>query len=150
MGNMMKQVALGWLVYRTTDSAFLLGLVSFSREISAFIFSMFAGVIADRYNKKRLLILSQLLISINAFALAYFTLSGLISIPVLLVIQIFFGLISSLEMPSRQSFVNDLVEDKTNLGSAIALNSSLFNTARILGPAIAGILIPFIGEGYCF
>ena len=150
LGNMMKQVALGWLVYRTTDSAFLLGLVSFSREISAFIFSMFAGVIADRYNKKRLLILSQLLISINAFALAYFTLSGLISIPVLLVIQIFFGLISSLEMPSRQSFVNDLVEDKTNLGSAIALNSSLFNTARILGPAIAGILIPFIGEGYCF
>jgi len=112
MGNMMKQVALGWLVYRTTDSAFLLGLVSFSREISAFIFSMFAGVIADRYNKKRLLILSQLLISINAFALAYFTLSGLISIPVLLVIQIFFGLISSLEMPSRQSFVNDLVEDR--------------------------------------
>lgn len=150
LGNMMKQVALGWLVYRTTDSAFLLGLVSFSREISAFIFSMFAGVIADRYNKHRLLILCQLLVTLNAFALAYFTLSEQVTIPVLIILQIFFGFINSLEMPSRQSFVNDLVEDKANLGNAIALNSSLFNTARIVGPAIAGILIPFFGEGYCF
>ena len=150
LGNMMKQVAVGWLVYRLTDSALLLGLVAFSREISIFLFSMVAGVVADRYNKHRLLILCQSLISLNAFALAYLTLSGAINVPLLIFMEILFGLVSGLEMPSRQSFVNDLVEDKTYLTNAIALNSSLFNTARIVGPAIAGILIPLIGEGYCF
>ena len=146
----MKQVAVGWLVYRLTDSALLLGVLAFSREISIFLFSMVAGVVADRYNKHRLLILCQSLISLNAFALAYFTLSGAINVPLLIFMEILFGLISGLEMPSRQSFVNDLVEDKSYLTNAIALNSSLFNTARIVGPAIAGVLIPLIGEGYCF
>src|SRR5690554_3953043 len=150
LGNMMKQVAVGWLVYRLTDSALLLGLVAFSREISIFLFSMVAGVVADRYNKHRLLILCQSLISLNAFALAYLTLSGAINVPLLIFLEVLFGLVSGLEMPSRQSFVNDLVKDKSYLTNAIALNSSLFNTARIVGPALAGVLIPLIGEGYCF
>lgn len=146
----MKQVAVGWLVYRLTDSALLLGVLAFSREISIFLFSMVAGVIADRYNKHRLLMLCQTLISLNAFALAYLTLSGAINVPLLIFLEVLFGLVSGLEMPSRQSFVNDLVKDKSYLTNAIALNSSLFNTARIVGPAIAGVLIPLIGEGYCF
>lgn len=150
LGNMMKQVAVGWLVYRLTDSALLLGVLAFSREISIFLFSMVAGVIADRYNKHRLLMLCQTLISLNAFALAYLTLSGAINVPLLIFLEVLFGLVSGLEMPSRQSFVNDLVKDKSYLTNAIALNSSLFNTARIVGPAIAGVLIPLIGEGYCF
>lgn len=150
LGNMMKQVAIGWLVYRLTDSAFLLGVVTFSRELSAFFFSSVAGVIADRYNKHHLLIFSHSLIMVNAFVLAYLTLNGTITVFSMVVIQILFGCISGIEMPSRQSFVNDLVEDKSYLTNAIALNSSLFNTARIAGPAIAGLLIPLIGEGYCF
>ena len=150
VGNMMKQVAVGWLVYRLTDSALLLGVLAFSREISIFLFSMVAGVVADRYNKHRLLMLCQTLISLNALVLAYLTLSGAITVPLLIFLEILFGLVSGMEMPSRQSFVNDLVKNKSYLTNAIALNSSLFNTARIVGPAIAGVLIPLIGEGYCF
>lgn len=150
LGNMMKQVAVGWLVYRITGSALLLGLVSFSREIAAFLFSTVAGVLADRYNKHRLLMICQSIIAINASALALLTIFDRINFELLLGLELLFGMVSGLEMPSRHAFVNDLVEDKNNLTSAIALNSSLFNTARILGPALAGILIPVIGEGYCF
>jgi MFS family permease len=150
LGNMMKQVAVGWLVYSLTGSALLLGLVSFSREISAFLFSTFAGVLADKYNKHKLLMICQTIIAINATVLAALTISGNINFNMLLLLEIIFGLVIGLEMPSRHAFVNDLVEDKAYLTNAIALNSSLFNTARIVGPAIAGILIPVIGEGYCF
>lgn len=150
LGNMIQQVAIGWLVYRLTDSALLLGVLAFVREFSAFFCSLFAGVLADRYNKHRLLVICQSLIAINAATLATLTLMGQISVPILLLLQVIFGLISGMEMPARQSFVNDLVEDKAYLTNAIALNSSLFNTARIVGPAIAGILIPLIGEGFCF
>ncbi|SHM75448.1 Predicted arabinose efflux permease, MFS family [Cyclobacterium lianum] len=150
LGNMMKQVAVGWLVYRLTGSALLLGVVSFSREIAAFLFSTVAGVLADRYNKHRLLMVCQSLIAVNAIILALLTITDAISFQTLLALEIVFGLVSGMEMPSRHAFVNDLVEDKTYLTNAIALNSSLFNTARIVGPALAGILIPIIGEGYCF
>ncbi|NHE57336.1 MFS transporter [Cyclobacterium sp. GBPx2] len=150
LGNMMKQVAVGWLVYRLTGSALLLGLVSFSREISAFLLSTVAGVLADRYNKHRLLMVCQSIIAINAIILAILTISNTINFQTLLILEIVFGLVSGMEMPSRHAFVNDLVENKTYLTNAIALNSSLFNTARIVGPALAGILIPIIGEGYCF
>ena len=150
LGNMMKQVVVGWLVYSLTGSALLLGVVSFSREISAFLISIFAGVFADKYNKHKLLMVCQTIIAINATALAVFTISGNINFTLILSLEIIFGLVSGLEMPSRHAFVNDLVEDKAYLTNAIALNSSLFNTARIVGPALAGILIPLIGEGYCF
>lgn len=150
LGNMMKQVAVGWLVYRITGSALLLGLVSFSREIAAFLFSTVAGVLADRYNKHRLLMICQSIIAFNATILAVLTIFESINFQLLLGLELLFGMVSGLEMPSRHAFVNDLVEDKNNLTSAIALNSSLFNTARIFGPALAGILIPVIGEGYCF
>lgn len=150
LGNMMKQVAVGWLVYRLTGSALLLGLVSFSREISAFLLSTVAGVLADRYNKHKLLMVCQSIIALNAIILAILTITGTINFQTLLILEIIFGLVSGMEMPSRHAFVNDLVENKTYLTNAIALNSSLFNTARIVGPALAGILIPIIGEGYCF
>ncbi|WP_373492680.1 MFS transporter [Aquiflexum sp.] len=150
LGTMIKQVAIGWLVFRLTDSALLLGLVTFSREISAFLISSIAGVVADRYNKHKLLIISHSLLAANSFLLAALTLGDQITVGWMIGIQILFGCISGIEMPSRQSLVNDLVEDKTYLTNAIALNSSLFNTARIAGPSIAGILIPFVGEGVCF
>ncbi len=150
LGSMMQQVAIGWLVYRITGSALLLGVVSFSREIAVFIFSTVAGVLADRYNKHKLLMVCQSLIAILAIVLAVLTLTDTITITLLIVLQLLFGLVSGLEMPSRHAFVNDLVTDKSYLTNAIALNSSLLNTARILGPALAGLLIPLISEEYIF
>lgn len=150
LGNMMQQIAIGWLVYRLTGSALLLGVVSFSREIAVFTFSTVAGVLADRYNKHKLLMVCQSLVALLAIALALLTLTDTISIGLLIFLQLLFGLVSGLEMPSRHAFVNDLVTDKSDLTNAIALNSSLLNTARILGPALAGILIPLISEGYIF
>jgi len=150
LGSMMQQVAIGWLVYRITGSALLLGVISFSREIAVFIFSTVAGVLADRYNKHKLLMVCQSLVAILAIVLAVLTLTDTITITLLIVLQLLFGLVSGLEMPSRHAFVNDLVTDKSYLTNAIALNSSLLNTARILGPALAGLLIPLISEGYIF
>ena len=150
LGNMMQQVAIGWLVYRITGSALLLGVISFSREIAVFTFSTVAGVLADRYNKHKLLMVCQSLVALLAIILALLTLTDTITITLLIVLQLAFGLVSGLEMPSRHAFVNDLVTDKSFLTNAIALNSSLFNTARILGPALAGLLIPLISEGYIF
>ncbi len=150
LGKMMKQVALGWLVYRLTDSAFLLGLVSFSREFAAFLVASVAGVVADRVNKHQLLIGMHSLITLNALLLGYCTFTGNVNISLLLVFQLIFGCLSGMEMPSRQAFVNDLVQDKAQLSHAIALNSTLFNTTRIVGPSVAGILIPLVGEAWCF
>lgn len=150
LGSMMQQVAIGWLVYRITGSALLLGVISFSREIAVFTFSTVAGVLADRYNKHKLLMVCQSLVAFLAIVLAALTLTDTISITLLIVLQLLFGLVSGLEMPSRHAFVNDLVIDKSYLTNAIALNSSLFNTARIVGPALAGLLIPLISEGYIF
>ncbi len=150
IGNLMKQVAIGWLVYRLTDSAIILGVVMFSRELAAFVISPFAGVIADRLNKYRLLILANCLLMANATLLGLLTVYEHINVFWMIGVQLIFGCISGVEIPTRQVFINDLVEHKENLSNAIALNSTLFNTARILGPSVAGILIPIVGEGYCF
>ncbi|MES2730984.1 MAG: MFS transporter [Bacteroidota bacterium] len=150
VGSLMKQMAVGWLAYRLSDSIFLLGLVSFSSEVSSFLIGSVSGVIADRIDKRRLLIITHSLLTLCAFVLGYLTMSGHITFYLMLVLQVAFGCLSGLEMPARQSFANDLVEDKAHLPSAIALTSTLFNTARIIGPSIAGLLIPVIGEGLCF
>jgi len=150
IGTWMQQVALGWLVYRLTDSAFLLGLVGFSSQIPTFILASVAGVLADRYNKHKIIIATQTLAMIQAFILAFLTLSSSIQIWQILLLSLFSGLINAFDMPTRQSFVIDMVEDRNDLPNAIALNSSMFNAARLIGPTVAGILITAIGEGFCF
>jgi MFS family permease len=150
VGNMMKQIAIGWLAYRMTDSAFLLGVVMFTRELSAFLISPFAGVVADRLNKYQLILWSNLALLLNTGVLGWLTITGNINLELMILLQALFGLISGVEIPTRQAFVNDLVEKKENLTNAIALNSTLFNSARIVGPSLAGILIPLVGEGGCF
>jgi MFS family permease len=150
IGTWMQQVALGWLVYRMTDSAFLLGLVGFSSQIPTFILASFAGVLADRYNKHKIIIATQTLAMIQAFILAFLTLTGSIQIWQILLLSLFSGLINAFDMPTRQSFVIDMVEDRNDLPNAIALNSSMFNAARLIGPTLAGFLITAIGEGFCF
>ncbi len=150
VGTWMQQIALGWLVYRLTDSAFLLGLVGFSSQIPTFILASYAGVLADRFDKHRIIILTQTLAMIQAAILAVLTLTHSIQIWHIIFLSVFIGIVNAFDMPTRQSFVVDLVEDKNDLPNAIALNSSMFNTARLVGPMIAGVLISLLGEGLCF
>ena len=150
IGTWMQQVALGWLVYRLTDSAFLLGLVGFSSQIPTFILASFAGVFADRYNKHKIIITTQTLAMIQAAILAILTLTHSLQIWQILLLSLISGLINAFDMPTRQSFVIDMVDDKNDLPNAIALNSSMFNSARLIGPTIAGFVIAAIGEGLCF
>lgn len=141
---------MSWLVYRLTGSALMLGVVGFASQIPAFIFTPFAGVLVDRWNRHALLLLTQVLAMVQAFILAFLVLTGRIAVWHIVVLGIFLGVINSLDIPARQSFVIDMVEKKEVLGNAIALNSMMFNMARLIGPSIAGILIALTGEGMCF
>jgi MFS family permease len=150
IGTWMQRIALGWLVYRMTNSAFLLGFVGFAGQIPTFFFASFAGVLADRRNRHRILILTQSLAMVQAFALSFLVLSHQIRIWHIIVLAIFLAIVNGFDMPTRQSFLVEMVEDKKNLGNAIALNSSMVNCARLLGPTMAGLLIAAFGEGTCF
>lgn len=146
----MQQIALSWLVYRLTHSAFLLGLVGFAGQIPTFLLAPFAGAFADRWNRHAILILTQTLSIAQAFVLSFLVLTETIMIWHVLVLNICLGIINAFDMPTRQSFVVEMIEDKKNLPNATALNSSMVNGARLLGPSIAGILIAAVGEGTCF
>jgi len=150
IGTWMQQIAMSWLVYRMTNSAFFLGLIGFSSQICSFFFSPFAGVISDRWNRHRILLATQTLSMIQAFILAALTLTGTVTVVYLIILALFLGLVNAFDMPTRQAFVVQMVENRGNLGNAIALNSFLFNGARLVGPSIAGILISILGEGMCF
>ena len=150
IGTWMQQIAMSWLVYRLTNSVFLLGLIGFSSQISSLFFSPFAGVLSDRWNRHRILVVTQSLAMIQAFILASLTLMGVVAVHHLVILSIFLGLVNAFDMPTRQAFVVEMVEKRADLGNAIALNSFLFNGARLVGPSIAGILISILGEGMCF
>lgn len=148
IGFWMQQVAVSWLVYRLTESAFLLGLVAFVSQAPVFVLAPFAGVLADRINRHRLVITTQALAMLQAFVLAGLVLSGNVTIGFILVLMAIQGAISGFDIPGRQSFLVAMVEDRADLPSAIALNSSMFNGARLAGPAIAGFAISAFGEGW--
>jgi MFS family permease len=146
----MQRIAVSWLVYRLTGSAFLLGLVGFSTQIPNFLLAPFGGVVADRYSRYRILLVTQLLSLVQASLLAALVLTQTIRIWEIFVLAFSLGLINAVDNPVRQSFVVEMVEGKENLGNAIALNSSMVNMARLLGPSLAGVLIAAWGEGVCF
>ena len=150
IGTWMQGVAASWLVYRLTHSAFLLGVVGFAAQIPTFFFAPVSGVLADRWNRHRILLVTQTLAMLQAFVLALLALSGKIAVLHVIVLSIILGLINAFDMPSRHSFVVDMVEKREDLGNAIALNSLMINGARLLGPAIAGIIVALVGEGVCF
>jgi MFS family permease len=150
IGTWMQQIAMSWLVYRLTNSVFLLGLVGFSSQIPVFLFASIAGVYADRWNRYRILVVTQTLAMIQALILAFLALIGAIQVWHIIVLSIFLGVINAFDMPTRQSFIVELIEKAEDLGNAIALNSFMFNGARLVGPAVAGILIGLLGEGVCF
>jgi MFS family permease len=150
IGTWMQQIAMSWLVYHLTHSAFMLGLVGFMGSISTFLLAPLAGVLADRWPLRRALVVTQILAMVQALLLAFLTLEGLIDVIHLMMLSAALGLVNAFDMPIRQSFVLEMVEKKEDLGNAIALNSSLVNSARLFGPAIAGMLIAVVGEGVCF
>ena len=150
IGTWIQSIALSWLVYSLTHSAFLLGLVGFSAQIATFVFAPLAGVVVDRLPKRRTLVATQSLFGLQALVLGLLVLGHLITVGEIIVLSTFLGMLNALDMPTRQAFVVEMIEDRAHLPNAIALNSSMFNGARLLGPAIAGVLIAAVGEGVCF
>jgi len=150
IGTWMTRIATSWLVYRLTGSALLLGTVSFAGQIPTFLFAPFAGVWVDRLNRRQVLVWTQTLAMIQSFALAALTLSGHITISLILILSVMQGLINAFDMPGRQSFMVQMVGDRADLGNAIAINSSMVNVARLIGPSLAGMLIAATSEGWCF
>jgi MFS family permease len=149
-GSWIQQVAMGWLVYRLTHSAFNLGLVAFFAQVPVFFMSPLSGVLADRWNRLHIMLVAQTLAMIQAFMLAFLMFSHAIAPWHLLPLAFFLGVANALDAPARHSLVVHVVERKEDLGNAIALNSAMFNGARLVGPPIAGILIALVGEGICF
>jgi MFS family permease len=150
IGTWMQQIAVSWLVYQMTHSVFLLGLVGFVSLFPTLVIAPFAGVWSDRFNRYRILIMTQTLSMIQAIALAILVLSGVISVWQIILLSLFIGCVNAIDMPTRQSFVIHMIDERKDLGNAIALNSAMFNGARLLGPSIAGVLIAVVGEGICF
>ena len=149
-GTWMQQVALGWLVYRLTRSAFLLGLVGFVGQIPSLVVAPFAGVFSDRWNRHRMIVGTQTLSMLQATVLAGLVLTGTIHIGHVIALSLFLGLVNAFDVPARQSFLVEMVGGREDLANAIALNSSTFNAARLLGPAVAGVVIAAFGEGTVF
>ncbi len=150
IGTWVQNIAMGWLIYRLTGSGLLLGTVAFAQQIPSLFIMPFAGVLADRFNRLKVIIISQAAAMIVAFILAFFVLTDTVTIPIILVLAAVNGIILAFDTPFRNSFVPDMITKKEDLSNAIALNSSLFNLARFIGPPIGGLLIVAVGEGWCF
>lgn len=150
IGTWMTRVATSWLVYRLTHSAFLLGTVGFAGQIPTFLLAPIAGVLVDRVDRHKVLLWTQALAMVQSLVLAGLTLSHRINITEVLVLSAFQGVINAFDMPGRQSFMVKMVESRADLSNAIAINSSMVNVARLVGPSLAGILIAATNEGWCF
>jgi MFS family permease len=149
IGTWMQNVAQAWLVYRLTHSSALLGAVGFVGQIPVFLLAWLGGMAADRYNRRKIVIATQTASMLWAFLLAALTLSGAVRIWHVFVLASLLGITNSFDIPARQSFIVEMV-GREDLMNAIALNSSIFNASRVLGPSIAGVLLASIGEGWCF
>ncbi len=150
IGSWMTQVATVWLVYNLSDSPWMLGVVGFTSQIPTLILLPFAGVLIDRWNRHRVIIATQILAMVQSLALAFLALTGVVNIWQIVVLSFFQGAINAFDAPARQAFVPELVEKKEDLANAIAINASMFNAARLIGPAMAGLLIATVGPSYCF
>jgi len=150
IGTWMTRLATIWLVYRLTHSALLLGIVGFAGQIVSFVLGPFAGVWVERLNRRKLLVWTQAAAAVQSLALAALTLAHVITLWEIIALAALQGLINAFDMPGRQSFLVQMVEDRNDLSNAIAINSSMANGARLIGPAIAGIVVAAFGEGWCF
>ncbi len=150
VGTWMTRIATSWLVYQLTKSPVLLGTVSFAGQIPTFLLAPFAGVLVDRWDRRKVLVVTQALAMIQSLALAFLTLTHRVTIAEVLTLSAFQGCINAFDMPGRQSFLMEMVEGRDDLSNAIAINSSMVNLARLVGPSLAGMLIAVTSEGWCF
>ena len=150
VGTWITRVATSWLVYRLTGSELLLGIVGFCGQIPTLLLAPFAGVIVDRANRHNILVVTQILSLVQSALLAVLTILGIITVAEVLILQVMQGLINAFDTPARQALVVEMVEDRRDVPNAIALNSSMVNGSRIIGPSIGGVLIASVGEGWCF
>ena len=150
VGTWITRIATSWLIYRLTGSALLLGVVGFCGQIPTLFLAPIAGVFVDRWNRHRVLVVTQVLSMLQSLALAVLALAGIITVAEVLVLQVCQGVINAFDTPARQAFVVTMIEDRADLPNAIALNSSMVNASRVLGPSIGGVLIAAVGEGWCF
>ena len=150
MGTWMTRLATSWLVYRMTHSALLLGVVSFAGQILTFLLGPVAGVWVERLNRRKLLVWTQAAAAVQSLAMAALTLAHVINLWEIIALAAFQGVINAFDMPGRQSFLVQMVDDREDLPNAIAINSSMVNAARLVGPAVAGVVVAAAGEGWCF
>lgn len=150
IGTWMTRIATSWLVYRLTKSPLMLGAVGFAGQIPSFLLAPLAGVIVDRIDRRKVLVWTQALAMLQSLLLAVLTLTNRINITEVLILSVMQGIINAFDMPARQSFMIRMVEDRADLQNAIAINSSMVNAARLIGPSLAGILIAATNEGWCF
>ena len=150
IGNWSTILATSWLVYQLTDSAWLLGVVGFASRIPTLFISPIAGVIADRGSRHQIVIITQILSMVQSLLLAVLALTGIINVGQIIALGLFQGIVNALYMPTLQAFVKEIIEQPEDLGNAIALNSSLISSARLIGPAVAGFLVASVGAGVCF
>jgi MFS family permease len=150
LGTWMQTIATSWLVYRLTGSAFMLGLAAAALQLPMLFVAPFAGVWADRLDRRRMLVVVQAAAAVQAVALAALTWTGAVQVWHVLAFSLVLGTINAFETPTRQAFLLDMVESKADLPNAIALQSMLFNSARFVGPTIAGVVLAFAGEALCF
>ncbi|HXR83329.1 MAG TPA: MFS transporter [Hanamia sp.] len=150
IGMWMQRTAVIWVVYTITDSVFMIGVATFAEQFPSFIFSVRGGIIADKYNRYKVLMLTQTLSAVQAVLLTVFTFSGNYNIPLILGLSVFLGIVNAYDVPVRQSMINEIVENKDDLANAIALNSSLNTLARLIGPALSGFVLAKYGADYCF
>ncbi len=150
IGTWITRIATSWLVYRLTGSGLLLGLISFAGQIPTFLLAPIAGVLVDRTSRHKVMLATQIVSMLQSFAMAVLTLGGWITIHEVLWLSVLQGVVNAFDMPARQSFLIQMVDDRADLQNAIAINSSMVNAARLIGPSIAGIIISLSNEGWCF
>ena len=150
IGSWITLTATSWLVYRLTGSALLLGVVGFAGQFPGFVFGAFAGAYVDRLDRHKILVWTQSISMVQSFILAGLTLTDHITVPAIVALNAVQGVVNAFDMPARQAFLVNIITDKEDLANAIALNSSMFNAARLVGPSIAGVVIAASNEGICF
>jgi MFS family permease len=150
VGTWITRLATSWLVYRLTGSELLLGVTGFAGQIPMLLLAPFAGVLVDRWNRHRILVITQILSALQSLALAVLALANVITVAEIIALQVVQGVINAFDTPARQAFIVEMVDDRADLPNAIALNSSMFNASRIVGPAIGGAVMAAVGEGWCF
>ncbi|MGI4734132.1 MAG: MFS transporter [Janthinobacterium lividum] len=150
IGTWMQRTAVSWVVYSTTHSAFMLGLTVFAQQFPSFLLSLVGGIVADRYRRSHILLLTQLASLVQAVLLAILVLTGHYDIWQILTLSVLLGIINAFDVPARQPLVHELVSDPTDLPNALAFNSAMVNVARLLGPALSGLVLKEFGAGICF